>query len=235
MILVTGGTGFIGSSLVKKLSEEGNRVRILIRPSRASPNIPRGIPVEVAVSGLNDERGLRAAMRGVKTIFHLAGSERKGSLADLNGVDIQGTETLSRVAKQAEIERVIYLSHLGADRSSGFSLMKAKALAEANIIKSGVNYTIIRSGAIFGRGDQFTEPFIYLAKLQPLFFLLPGDGSALLQPLGLNDLITCLTISFQDDKFKNQRIQIGGMEQFSFKQALYIGFIYLFLLYTYGG
>ena len=220
MILVTGGTGFIGSALVKQLFAEGNKVRILIRPSRISPNIPRGIPVEVAVSNLNDERGLRAAMRNVKTIFHLAGTERKGSLADLNGVDLQGTETLSKVAHEAGIERLIYLSHLGADRSSGFSLMKAKAIAEASIIRSGVDYTIIRSAAVFGRGDQFTEPFVRLAKMEPLLFLLPGDGSALLQPLWFHDLIACLILTMQDGKYKNQRIQIGGMEQFSFKQIL---------------
>ena len=222
MILVTGGTGFIGSALVKKLSEEGDKVRILIRPSQISPNIPRGIPVEVAVSGLTDERGLRAAMRNVDTIYHLAGTERKGSQADLNGVDIRGTEILSKVAKEAGIDRFIYLSHLGADRASGFSLMKAKAIAEASIIRSGVNYTIIRSSTVFGKGDQFTEPFVRLARLEPLLFLLPGDGSALLQPIGLDDLIACLTLVTRDEKLKDQRIQIGGMEQFSFKQVLKI-------------
>jgi NADH dehydrogenase len=220
MILVTGGTGFIGSALVKKLSEEGDKVRLLIRPSQVSPNIPKGIPVEVAVSSLNDERGLRAAMKNVETIFHLAGTERRGSLADLNGVDIAGTETLSKVAREAGIKRLVYLSHLGADRASGFSLMKAKAIAEATIIGSGVGYTIIRSAAVFGRGDQFTEPFIQLARLEPLLFLLPGDGSALLQPLWIQDLIACLVLVIRDEKLENQRIQIGGMEQLSFKQVL---------------
>ena len=220
MILVTGGTGFIGSALVKKLSGEGKKVRLLIRPSQTSPNIPRGIQLEVAVSSLTDERGLRAALRNVDTIYHLAGTERKGSLADLNGVDIQGTEILSRVAKVAGVGRFIYLSHIGADRASGFPLMKAKAIAEASIIGSGVDYTIIRSAAIFGRGDQFTEPFLRLARLEPFLFLLPGDGSALLQPLWINDLVTCLTLVNHDEELKNQRIQIGGMEQLSFKQLL---------------
>ena len=73
MILVTGGSGFIGQALIRHLVDSGQRVRMLIRPSRQSPRLPVGIPVEVAVAGLNDERGLRAAMVGVRTIYHLAG------------------------------------------------------------------------------------------------------------------------------------------------------------------
>jgi uncharacterized protein YbjT (DUF2867 family) len=222
MILVTGGTGFIGSALVKKLIDEGNMVRLLIRPSRVSPNIPKGTPVEVAVSSLSDERGLRAAMKNVQTIFHLAGTERKGSLADLNGVDIGGTEVLSRVAAQAGIERFVYLSHLGADRSSGFPLMKAKAIAETAIIQSGVPYTILRSAAVFGHGDQFTEPFLRLARMEPLLFLLPADGSALIQPLWIGDLVSSLILAFNNPSLENQTIQIGGMEQLSFKEVLKI-------------
>ncbi|MDO8971508.1 MAG: NAD(P)H-binding protein, partial [Saprospiraceae bacterium] len=78
MILVTGGTGFIGQALVQRLVAAGRPVRILLRPSQKSPHLPQGVPVEAAVSSLKDERGLRSALIGVDTIIHLAGGERKG-------------------------------------------------------------------------------------------------------------------------------------------------------------
>ena len=73
MIFVTGGTGFIGKALVRHLVESGYAVRLLIRPSAASPDLPRGLPVEVAVSSISDVRGLQAAMVGIEAVFHLAG------------------------------------------------------------------------------------------------------------------------------------------------------------------
>ena len=65
MILVTGGTGFIGKVLIRSLVENGRQVRTLVRPSPDSPDLPKGISVEVAVSSLNDDRGIRAAMVGL--------------------------------------------------------------------------------------------------------------------------------------------------------------------------
>ena len=115
MILVTGGTGFIGRALIRNLVESGYPVRMLIRPSSRSPELPRGVPVEVAISSLSDERSLRAAMVGVKAVYHLAGVERRGAYADLMSVDIQGTRLVSEAAADAGVEREI-VEHLGRGR-----------------------------------------------------------------------------------------------------------------------
>src|SRR5512146_1502255 len=120
MILVTGGTGFIGQALVRQLVAAGKSVRLLLRPSPTSPRLPRGVAVEVAVSSLKDERGLRSALKGVDVVFHLAGAERIGSRSNLEGVDIDGSRSLASVIRQAGVERVFFISHLGADRSSAF-------------------------------------------------------------------------------------------------------------------
>ncbi|RPJ50401.1 MAG: NAD-dependent epimerase/dehydratase family protein, partial [Chloroflexi bacterium] len=167
MILVTGGTGFVGQVLIRHLVSMGFQVRTLLRPSSYSPKLPRGVAVEAVICGLKDERGLRAALKGVDVVFHLAGAERRGGQADLMGVDIEGTRTIASVAADAGVERFFYLSHLGADRASAYAVLKSKAIAENFITHSGVPYTIFRSAALYGPGDQFTTELVRMLRISP--------------------------------------------------------------------
>jgi len=222
MILVTGGTGFIGRALVRQLIASGQEVRTLLRPSKSSPRLPRGIPVEVAVCSLLDERGLRAALRGVDVIFHLAGNERRSSHAKLQEVDIQGTQVLTNAAIQAGVERIITVSHLGADRNSAYPVFKAKGIAENAIIHSGLDYTIFRSAVVFGPGDQFTTNIARMLVNWPGPFLLPGDGTSLVQPLWIDDLIASMMIALDTPTVVNQTVSLGGVEALPFRQVVEI-------------
>ena len=221
MILVTGGTGFVGRALVRQLVANGQQVRTLIRPSPRTPNLPRGVPVEVAVVSLNDERGLRAALRGVDVIYHLAGAEHEGARADILATDARGTHNLAQLASESRVRRFFYVSHLGADRSSYYPLLKVKGIAEEHIRKSGVPYTIFRSALLYGPEDHFTTAFARMAGLFPLVGL-PRNGEVLLQPLWVEDLVTCLLWSLENDDTLNQTLEIGGAEYFPFRQALEI-------------
>lgn len=220
MILVTGGTGFIGRSLISALVNSGEQVRVLLRPSKTSPNFPKGISVEVAVSSFSDQRSLRAALKGVDTLYHFAGAERQGLNANLNQIDVEGTATLMRASKDSNLKRVFYLSHLGADRGSAYPVMKAKGIAENWIINSGIPYTILRSTTVYGPGDQFTVPLTRLLRISPYFFLLPGDGSNLLQPIYIDDLITCILLSAADESKKNRILPVGGIETLSYLEII---------------
>ncbi len=220
MILVTGGTGFIGRALVRHLYASGYPVRTLLRPSPRTPRLPRGVPVEAAVVSLSDQRGLRAALRDVDTIIHLAGSEWQGRSANLLETDIQGTRNLARAAKDASIKRFIFLSHIGAHRASAFPVHKAKGIAEEHIRKSGVPHTIIRSSIVFGPEDHFTTDLATLMRFSPGIFFTPGDGQTLVQPLWVEDLVTSLVWAIESPSTRNQTYEIGGSEYFTMRQVL---------------
>ena len=220
MILITGGTGFIGRALVRHLFDAGYSVRTLLRPSPRTPRLPKSVPVEVAVVGLGDVRGLRAALRDVETVIHLAGTEHQGRNANLMGTDIQGTQNLAQAAKQAGVERFIYLSHIGADRASAFPVLKAKGIAEEHIRKSGVPHTIVRSSIVYGPEDHFTTKIASLLRRALVFFPMPGDGQTRIQPLWVEDLVTCLLWAMENPETINKTYEVGGSEYFTLRQTL---------------
>ena len=196
------------------------QVRVLLRSSPNSPRLPRGVPVEVAVASLNDERSIRAALRGVDQIYHLATAGTEGRRGNLLRTDIEGTRVLAQAAASAEIERLIFLSHIGADRASAFPIQKSKGIAEEHIRKSGVPYTIIRSSVVFGPEDRFTNPLALLLRSAPGLFPIPGDGRTLIQPLWVEDLVTCMLWALQNPDMVNETYEIGGGEYFTLRQML---------------
>ncbi len=220
MILVTGGTGFIGRALIRHLVDLGQPVRTLLRPSPSSPKLPRSVAVDVAVSSLNDERGLRAAMVGVDVVYHLASGEWRGPRADLMDIDIQGTRAVVQAAEDAGVERIFYVSHLGSDRASAYPVLKAKGIAEEFIRRSKLDYTILRSAIVYGPNDRFTSGLARILAASPLFFLMPSNGRLVLQPLWVEDLVTCLTWSLEDPETRNKVIDIGGPEYLYFEQIV---------------
>lgn len=220
MVLVTGGTGFVGQAVIRKLSQAGFEVRTLIKPSRSSPKIPTGIPVEVAISSLLDKRGVRAALVGVEAIIHLAGGERRGSQTELQAVDIEGTHVLTLAARQAGVRRLVYLSHLGAEPSSAYPALRAKALAEGYIRKSRVPYTILRSSPVYGEGDHFTTSLAMLLAITPFLFPLPSDGATTLQPLWVEDLATSVLWALEEPSMAGRTLELGGPEFFTLLQVV---------------
>jgi len=206
--------------VVRQLKQADQSIRLLLRPSRNSPKIPHGLAIDVAISSLGDERGLRAAMKGVDTVIHLAGSERLSSHADLSNVDVLGTQTLVRAASESGIRRFIYLSHLGADQSSAFPVFRAKGLAEVAITRSSMNFTILQSAVAYGPGDQFTTSLARLLKLSPGFFFAPEAGETMLQPVWGDDLATCIRWLVEDETYQRQTIMLGGGEYLTFKQVV---------------
>jgi NADH dehydrogenase len=192
----------------------------LLRPSPKSPRLPKGVPVEVSVVSLNDERGVRAALRGVDEIYHLASAAAQGRQGSLLKTDIEGTRTLAQVAASADIKRLVFLSHLGADRASAFPVHKSKGIAEEHIRRSGVPYTIIRSSIVFGPEDGFTTDLSEIIRLFPGFVPIPGDGKTLLQPLWVEDLVTSLIWTLGNPNMINQTYEIGGGEYLTLRQIM---------------
>jgi NADH dehydrogenase len=219
-VLVTGATGFIGRAVVAKLTQAGHDVRILLRPSHASPRLPRNIPVEVGLSSLTDARGVRAALLDVEAVIHLASGEGHGSRADLTESDAEATRMLTEAAGEGGVRRLLFLSHLGADRASAYPVLQAKALAEDAIRRGRVPYTILRSSAVYGPEDRFTTALAMTLALSPGLFFLPSGGTTLLQPLWIGDLATALVWALEEDGLVGRTYEAGGPEYLTLREIV---------------
>lgn len=219
MILITGGTGFIGKPLVKQLIANGYPVRTLLKPSNKTPDLPRGVPIDVAVANLTDERSVRAALKGVDMVIHLASAERFGPRGNVLETDSLGTRNLANLSAELKVKKFIYLSHLGADRASYYPILKLKGIAEDHIRKSGVPHTILRSAVVYGPGDSFTTSIAKLLALSPIFFL-PKNGENLIQPLHLDDLLMTILWSLQTADQDRKTVEIGGAEFFPYRRIV---------------
>jgi len=220
MLLVTGGTTYVGRAVLRNLSTFGYSIRTLLEPSMESPILPPGVSVDVALSSLDDERGVRAAMVDVSAVIHLAGTGLDRALDDPDVVDAEWTRVLVEAAEDAGVERFIYQSTLGADPASAYPQIRSKAIAENYIRNSSLAYTILRSAVLFGADDCFTTSLAMLMAGSLLFFPIPGDGSTVLQPLWVEDLATCIGWSLDEEETKGGTFELGGPEYFTLRQVI---------------
>ena len=131
MILLTGGTGVVGSAVLPMLLAEGHEVRCLVRdPRKLGPDRVR---VQLSLADLGDPRGLRHAVRGVDTVIHLAAAMRDQPPRKVEEITALGTHRLISAAEQAGVRRFIFFSALGATTFQRTRFFRSKALAEERV------------------------------------------------------------------------------------------------------
>jgi dihydroflavonol-4-reductase len=171
--LVTGGSGLIGSHLVRALLERGDGVRVLVRPTSRLDNLA-GLDCDRVTGDMLDRRSVRRALRDVDRVFHVAGttSLRKPA-AEVYRVNVDGTRIVLEECLRAGVERVVSTSSVAAvgpaPRGStadetqvfdaggyGIPYVNAKHEAEVEALRlaaRGLPLVIVNPGHVFGRGD----------------------------------------------------------------------------------
>lgn len=157
-VLVTGGTGRLGSLLVPRLRERGHDVSVLSRHAGAGR----------VVGDLATGRGVAEAVAGVQIVLHAATSPK------MKSVDIAGTERLTAAAREAGVEHFVYVSIVGVDRNP-FRYYAGKLAAERNVAAAGLPYTL-------ARGTQFHQLVAAMVRRMRLGPLLAAPRGWRLQP-----------------------------------------------------
>ena len=115
MDLVTGGTGFVGTHVVRALLARGRPVRCLVRPQSRRENL-EGLSVEIAEGDVTDPASLAQAIAGIATLYHCAADYRLWARdpGELQRANVEGTDNVLKAAAAARVARVVYTSSVGA-------------------------------------------------------------------------------------------------------------------------
>lgn len=206
MLLLTGATGQVGTALLRRLTARAEPVRVLVRdPRRLGAERVR---VQIALGDLTDPPSFRNALRGVKTVVHLAASSRdqaRGSIEELNGI---ATWRLVQAAERAGVEHFVFFSALAASVHDRTRFLRSKALAEEAVRESGLRHTVLAPSLVFSPGDP------HLTLLERLSHLpavpVPGRGRALFQPIWAEDVADCALAALDGVDDAQTRYELAG-------------------------
>ncbi|MXX81988.1 MAG: NAD(P)H-binding protein [Chloroflexi bacterium] len=215
MILVTGATGMVGRQLIRRLMFAYLPMRCLLseRELRQLPwDTASAHAPEIVVGSLLDSEACFRATSGCHVVIHLANAQWWGGERELQRLEREGAANLTAAARATRVGRIITVSQLGASPSSAFTLHRVKGQVEDLLRNSGLAYTIIRSGIVFGPEDVFVNHIAGMLRLNPLFFFMPGRGEVVLHPIYIDDLVEAIYRSLSRVRLVDATVEIGGAE-----------------------
>jgi nucleoside-diphosphate-sugar epimerase len=168
-IAITGGTGFVGSHLLEIALAAGHRLNALTRRDQ-----PERRGVEWIAGDLSTRDALEKLVNGVDAVIHVAGAITGRSAAAFETGNVAGTLSMLAAATAGGIHRFVHVSSLAA-REPKLSLYGAsKEKAEELVMRSGLDWAIVRPPAVYGPGDRETLELFRMAKLG--IMLMPPKG-----------------------------------------------------------
>ena len=158
-LAVTGGTGFVGSHLLRVAHEAGFELRALTRGWR--PPEPGITWIEGA---LDRPESLAALCEGADAVVHIAGLINAATRAGFETVNVGGTLAMVDAARGAGVRRFVHISSLAAREPDLSDYSWSKAKAERVVAASGLDWTILRPPAVYGPGDRETFELFKMAR-----------------------------------------------------------------------
>jgi dihydroflavonol-4-reductase len=226
-ILVTGGTGFTGGHLVKKLLEDGsNEVRVIARNEKKAGQLKK-LGVEIIIGDISDKEAVFRAVKGMDIVFHVAAAYREAKTDDSYYWDVnyKGTKYILDACLEYGVKRIVHTSTIGLVSSvknppsneeeaysPGDVYQNSKCEAEKEALRyakeKGLAVSVVRPAAIYGPGDlRMLKMFKMIAKKRWIFF---GNGKAFLHMVYIDDLVNGFILCSKKEEAIGQVFIIGG-------------------------
>jgi NADH dehydrogenase len=217
MILVTGGTGFVGGHVVTALRHAGKPVRCLVRDGRRAEALER-LGCELSEGDMTEPETLRSAVDGVESVVHLV-AIRQGKRSEFEHVMSRGTRDLLDAARRAGVRRFVLMSALGTSEKTKdvVPYYGAKWDMEEAVRSSGLEHVILRPSFVFGSDGGILPTFRKLAKLAPVTAI-PGSGEQRIQPIWVDDVASYFARAVEDEAATGRLFELGGPDVVSWNE-----------------
>ncbi|MGH8592801.1 MAG: complex I NDUFA9 subunit family protein [Gammaproteobacteria bacterium] len=219
VITIFGGTGFLGSALVKRLLTEGYRVRVAVRdPGKAKTLLDEehSARIEAVSADVRDRGSVAKALIGAAAAVNAVGHYVEYKGASFHDVHVRGAENLAREASRAGVTRFIHLSGIGAELGSASRYIRARAEGELAVKDAFPGATLFRLSVVFGPGDALFRSLANMIRRLPVIPLF-GRGETLLQPVYVMDVADAAVAALQRTEAKGMLYELGGPKAYSYR------------------
>jgi NADH dehydrogenase len=216
-IFIAGGTGFVGTHLVRALREKGHELRLLVH--RRSPGSREGLDqVEGDVASLES---FEQTVNGCDAVINLVGIIREFPSLGItfDRLHVQATANMLAAARKAGIRRYLQMSALGTRPDAVSRYHATKFRAEELVRSSGFEFTILRPSLIYGPEDAFINMLAVQLRLTPIMPVI-GSGRYRLQPIHADDVARCFALALDMPETVSQCYDLCGNNRLSFVELL---------------
>ncbi|HYO60675.1 MAG TPA: NAD(P)H-binding protein [Actinomycetota bacterium] len=215
-VAITGGTGFVGGHLAAALSRSGHEAVLTARGVDQRPwaQEVRSLPgVTTLRAGLDDAGRLEEAFAGCDAVAHCAGINREIGPATYQAVHVDGTRNVVAAAERAGVARLALAGFVRARPGSGSPYHESKWIAEEIVRASRLEWTVLKPGMMYGRGDHMLD---HLSKALLTFPLYVGVGDRRVRPLAIDDAVRVFEAALVDGRLPRKTVAVLGPTELTF-------------------
>ena len=218
-VAITGGTGFVGRHLARRLHTDGHEVVVVARGVDRRDSSIRELGARFVSASTDDRASLCEAFAGCEAVAHFAGINREIGGQTYERVHVRGTRAVVDAAVSSGVRRLVYLSFLRARPACGSAYHESKWAAEEMVRGSVLDHTVLKSGVIYGRGDHLLDHVSHALYTFPVFPLV-GMRPTRMRPVYVGDVVEVARAALLTDRLSRRTIAVLGPDELGAGEAI---------------